>query len=212
MFSVTYAIYLKKRGPASPILVIAFISSCAESYIGSTLASYIFTIQAWHILHGLSWSVDDLQVKAALAGTTTFALLASRHPKRAPVTVGLMEHICSKLDPSNPLDTTVASCLSTTFYLIACTREFTVPTLIVFNPTQHVKPSNISVRRDHNDLEATVFYFPKTKCATEGKMYFGHTKMASQTLRPYLRTISKSTIHQPIATYLHTNTTKASIH
>ena len=34
----------EERGPASPILVIAFISSCAGSYAGSTLASYIFAI------------------------------------------------------------------------------------------------------------------------------------------------------------------------
>lgn len=32
------------RGPASPILVIAFISSCTGSYAGDTLVSYIFAV------------------------------------------------------------------------------------------------------------------------------------------------------------------------
>ena len=162
----------EERGPASPILVIAFISSCAGSYAGGTLASYVFTIRAWHILHRLSWSMDNLQVKAALTGATILAPPASRCPKQAPVTVGLMECICSKLDLSDPLDAAVASCLSTTFYSVARTGEFTVPTLTAFDPTQHVKPSDISVRRDRNDLEVTVFHLPKTKCATEGEDVF----------------------------------------
>ena len=67
----------EERGPASPILVIAFMLSCAGSYAGSTLANYIFAIQAWHILHGLSWGMDDLQVKATLMDTTVLTPLAS---------------------------------------------------------------------------------------------------------------------------------------
>ena len=116
--------------------------------------------------------MDDLQVKAALTGATILAPPASRHLKRAPVTVGLMERICSKLDLSDPLDAAVASCLSTTFYSVTHTGEFTVPTLTAFDPTQHVKPSDISVRRDHNDLEVTVFHLPRMKCATEGEEVF----------------------------------------
>ena len=111
---------------------------------------------------------DDLQVKAALTGTTVLAPLASRHPKRAPVMEELMRHICSKLNLSNPLDATVASCLSTTFYSVACTREFTVPTLTTFNPTWHIKLSNVSVRRDHNNLEATVLHLLKIKVHDRG--------------------------------------------
>ena len=83
-----------------------------------------------------------------------------------------MEHICSKLDLSDPLDAVVASCLTMTFYSVSCTREFTVLTLTAFDPTQHIKPSDISVKRDHNDLEVMVFHLPKTKCATEGEDVF----------------------------------------
>ena len=46
------------RSTSSPILIIVFISSCAGSYAGRTLASYVFGVQAWHILHGLAWNMD----------------------------------------------------------------------------------------------------------------------------------------------------------
>jgi hypothetical protein len=62
-----------ERSPASPILIITFISSCAGSYAGGTLANYVFTIRAWHILHGLSWNMDNLQVKPALVGAAALA-------------------------------------------------------------------------------------------------------------------------------------------
>jgi hypothetical protein len=87
-----------ERSPASPILIIAFISSCAGSYAGGTLASYVFAIRAWHILHGLAWSMDDLQVKAALVGAAVLAPPTSKRPKRAPVTVEMMERIFRKLN------------------------------------------------------------------------------------------------------------------
>ena len=46
------------------------------------------------------------------------------------------------------------------------TGEFTLPTLNAFNPTQHVKLSNISNRTDQNNLEVTVFHLLKTKLLT----------------------------------------------
>ena len=77
----------------------------------------------------------NLQVKAALTGAAVLAPPMSKHPKRAPVTVDLMEHTCSKLDLSDPLDAAVTSCLTTTFYSVSCTGEFTVLTLTTFDPT-----------------------------------------------------------------------------
>ena len=163
------------RSLASPILIIAFISSCAGSYAGGTLANYVFVVRAWHILHGLAWNMDNSQVKAALTGAAILAPLMSRRPKRAPVTVKLMERIFKKLDLTYPLDAAVAGCFLMIFYLAARTGEFTLPTLNAFNPSQHVKPSDISKRWDRNNLEVTVFPIPKTKCALEGEdMFWSH--------------------------------------
>ena len=116
--------------------------------------------------------MDDLQVKAALMGAAVLAPPMSKHPKRAPVTVDLMKCICSKLNLSDPLDAAVASCLTMTFYSVSCTGEFTVLTLTAFDPTRHIKLSDISVKRDCNNLEVMVFHLPKTKCATEGEDVF----------------------------------------
>ena len=79
------------RIPASPILIISFIVSCVGSYSGTTLANYIFAVHAWHILHGLPWNMDNMQVKATLTGAAVLAPPSSKRPKRAPVTVDLME-------------------------------------------------------------------------------------------------------------------------
>ena len=100
------------RAPTSPLLIIAFISSCTGAYAGSTLVNYVFTVQAWHILHGLTWSMDDTQVKAALTGAAILAPPTSKRPKRAPITVGLMECIFGRLDLTDPLDVAVAGCFS----------------------------------------------------------------------------------------------------
>ena len=58
------------------------------------------------------------------------------------------------------------------FYLAACTGEFTLPSLNVFNPMQHVKPSDISKWWDQNNLEVTVFRIPKTKCTSDREDVF----------------------------------------
>ena len=73
---------------------------------------------------------------------------------------------------AKPLDAAVASCFSTIFYSVTRTGEFMLPTLNAFDPTQHVKPSNISNWLDHNNLEVTVFHLPKTKCSSEGEDVF----------------------------------------
>jgi hypothetical protein len=116
--------------------------------------------------------MDDLQVKAALTGAAVLAPATSKHPKRAPVTVALMEKIFHKLNLADHLDAAVAGCLATTFYSVSRTGEFTVPALNAFDPALHVKPSDISTKTDRNDLEVTVFHLPRTKCSTVGEDVF----------------------------------------
>ena len=43
----------EEHAPASPILVNPFISSLAGTYLGSTIDNYVYSVQAWHILHGV---------------------------------------------------------------------------------------------------------------------------------------------------------------
>ena len=120
------------------------------------LSHFVLNFLMWYIPHGVTWSMDDLQIKAALTGAAVLMPPSSKCSKRAPVTVELMEDIFHKLNLSDPLDVAVASCFSMTFYSVLCTREFTVPALNAFDPALRVKPSDVSNRRDHNDLEVTL--------------------------------------------------------
>ena len=76
-----------------------------------------------------------MQVKAMLTGAAVLAPPTPKHPKRAPVTVDLMECIFGRLDLTKPLDMAVMNYFSTNFYSVAHTGEFMLPTLSTFNPT-----------------------------------------------------------------------------
>ena len=158
-----------QRCPATPLSIVTFIASCAGSYAGSTLASYIFGVRAWHILHGLPWIMDDAQVNAALTGTANLAPPSSRRPKRAPFTVALIGKILAKLTLSTPLDAAVAAALTTIFFSVARTGEFTVPSVERFDPAIHVKRCDIRPEEDRHGLQVTVFALLRTKRATTGE-------------------------------------------
>lgn len=76
-----------------------------------------------------------MQVKASLTGAAFLAPQTFRHPKRALVKVNLMEQILNKLDQNDPLDVVVTFSFSMIFYSVACTGEFTLPSLNAFDPT-----------------------------------------------------------------------------
>lgn len=157
------------RAPASSTLISAFIALTAGSYSGKTIANYVFGVRAWHILHGLDWSLNDVQIEALLKASEVLAPHMSKRKKRRPYTV---EFICSlhdKLDLDTPLDAAVYSCLTTAFYCTARVGEVTVPTLSSFEPSIHVKPSDMRIERDRSNLEMRVFHIPRTKISREGE-------------------------------------------
>jgi hypothetical protein len=157
------------RAPASSVLISAFITFAAGSYSGKTIANYVFGVRAWHILHGLKWSLDDVQIDNLLKASENMTPNSSKRKKRRPYTV---DFICSLREQMNldiPLDASVFGCLTTSFYCAARVGEFTVPTLSSFNPKVHVKPSDMRVERDRNNLEMRVFFIPQTKTSRVGE-------------------------------------------
>ena len=82
IFCDSHHISEEDRSPASLILIITFISSYVGLYAGGTLANYVFAVQAWHILHRLTWNMVNFQVKAALTGAAILAPSMSKCPKR----------------------------------------------------------------------------------------------------------------------------------
>ena len=169
MFCNTRSIPDLQRCPATPLLVMTFISSCAGSYSGFTLANYVFGIRAWHILHGQPWSMDDNQVKAALDGTTNLAPPSSKRPKREPFTLMLIEMLFSKLDPTDLLEAAVRACLATSFFTLVWTGEFTVSALDSFDLAADIKHSDIRSATDRNGHHVTVFKIPCTKCSKDSE-------------------------------------------
>ncbi|KZT63717.1 hypothetical protein DAEQUDRAFT_642095, partial [Daedalea quercina L-15889] len=58
----------EQRAPASCLLVLTFIAGCTGIYSGTTVRNYTASVHAWHMLHGLSWNVEEDELKALLKG------------------------------------------------------------------------------------------------------------------------------------------------
>lgn len=157
------------RAPADSTLISTFIVFAAGSYSGKTIANYVFGVRAWHILHGMRWALNDEETDTLLKAAENLAPPSSKRKKRRPFTVEFICTLCGQLNVDSPLDSSVYSCLTTAFYCTARVGEFTVPTLTSFNPNLHVKPSDMSVKHDCNQLEMRVFHLPRTKTSTEGE-------------------------------------------
>jgi hypothetical protein len=73
------------------------------------------------------------------------------------------------MDLNDPLQAATYACLIISFFTIARTGEFTIPSLHAFNPLTHVKVSDIRYEKDRNDLEVIVFHLPWTKSSPTGE-------------------------------------------
>ena len=153
----------EQRCPISPTLLLAFLSSCAGSYSGSSLGNYAAALRAWHLLHGLPWLVQASELKAILDGATALAPPSSKRAKRAPFTPSIIISIREHLDLEDPRDAAFFACITTTFYAVARLGEFTVPSLKDFNPSKHITRGNLSEGHDRNMLPVTIFHLPSTK-------------------------------------------------
>lgn len=158
-----------QRCPASSVLILAFLAGCAGLYSSSTLETYFYGIRAWHLLHGQPWLVDQAQASLTLEGARHFAPARSTCPKRAPFTTDLLLAIRSSLDLSLPLHAAVFACLTTSFFTIARTGEFTVSSLKSFNPEVNVKVADLRFDVDRHGFKVAVFHLPRTKTSATGE-------------------------------------------
>jgi hypothetical protein len=169
------------RAPTSQPIITAFIASLAGSYSGSTISNYVHGIRAWHILHGLEWRLNPLEMDALLKGADRLSPLSSKRKKRQPYTPEFITKIRQHLDLKDPFDAAVFACLTTCFYAAARVGEFLVPRLDAFSPACHVTLTNLRIDRNSDGLEVTILHLPRTKAAPlEGEDVFwsshpGHT-------------------------------------
>ncbi|KAJ6611285.1 hypothetical protein B0H10DRAFT_2224160 [Mycena sp. CBHHK59/15] len=97
---------------------------------------------------------------------------SSTKKKRLPYTVEIIAVLLTHLDPDIPLDAAVGSCLTTGYYSCARLGELTVKTLMSFDLSIHVKPSNIRKETDPNGLAMTVLGIPVTKSKQSSENIF----------------------------------------
>jgi len=132
------------RCPVSQPLLLSFISTCAGTYSGNTLANYIAGIHAWHMLHGRPWILDPITLKATIEGAARLAPPSSKRPQRNPFTPDIIALFKSQLNLEDPLDVAVFACITVCFWGIARVSEFTVPSINTFDPTKHITRAGLT--------------------------------------------------------------------
>ena len=156
------------RAPVNPTVIASFISTLAGTYSGSTIRNYVYGIRAWHIIHGAEWGVIENEMEALLKAGIKMSLKEARKREKEPWTVEYLTKVCKTLTTDDLKDAVIHACLTTAFWGTARLGEVTVPKLDGFNPSVHIKLSNIQHNvRDRNDLEETVIFIPWTKVARE---------------------------------------------
>ncbi|KAF9228251.1 hypothetical protein BS17DRAFT_793068 [Gyrodon lividus] len=89
--------------PANPSVIAAFIATLTGSYSGSTADNYVCGIKAWHIIHGLTWVLNDTETDALLK--VAFAMQPLHHRLANLHLETLQPHIpppcCFHIKPSN---------------------------------------------------------------------------------------------------------------
>lgn len=188
-----------QRAPTSQPLIAAFVASLAGSYSGSTISNYIHGIRAWHVLHGLEWKLNPMEMEALLKGAERLTPPTSKRKKRMPYTPEGIAAIRQQLNLEDPFDAAVFACLTTCFYAAARLGEFLVPRLEAFKPEHHVTTENLRTERNHSNMEVTVLHVPRTKAAPlEGEDVFWSRQPGPSD--PYEAMENHRRVNQPTAT------------
>ncbi|TFK17155.1 hypothetical protein FA15DRAFT_737291 [Coprinopsis marcescibilis] len=155
----------EQRAPASPTLIAMFALSMVGLYAGSTACNYMYAVRAWHIIHGVKWSVNTEELDALLKSAEKSVPATSKREKRDPFTTVYILKIRAALNLQDPLHVAVYACLTTMFYATARLGEFVLKLLDSFDAAKHVKPSDVRVEVDRQGLSTTIFHIPGTKMA-----------------------------------------------
>jgi hypothetical protein len=59
-----------QRAPADPLLLSTFVVSLAGSYSGKAIANYLYGVRAWHVLNGLEWRPNEIEMEVLLKAAT----------------------------------------------------------------------------------------------------------------------------------------------
>ena len=124
------------------------------------------------------------------------------------MTVDIITSIATKMDFSKPLDVAVYACLTTSFYSAVLLGEFTLTSLKVFIPDQHIKPSDVRQDQDRNGLQVRVFKLPRTKVSITGEDVFWSAQEGVTDPQAALAnhfSVNNPPIDQPLFSWRHPN-------
>ncbi|KAJ3835481.1 hypothetical protein F5878DRAFT_543078, partial [Lentinula raphanica] len=160
--------------PCSSDLLQSWIATMAGTYAGTSVKNYVHGLKAWHIMHGIEWTIDKAGLDTIIRGAESLQPEKSKRKKWIPFTENYIEQILGEFNLDDPFDAACGACLTTGFYCAARVGELTVPTLKAFNPRKHVTTSQIRRATDRNGFETTVIHVPSTKTSQiEGEdIYF----------------------------------------
>ena len=173
---LNFVVFCDKKGipeadrvPASHILLLSFVSTLTAVYSGSTISNYLYSIHVWHILHGIPWKIERLEMDTMLKAVEKLTSPSSRQKKRRPYTLDFILTIRQHLDLQKPLDASIFACLSTCFFATGCIGEFTIPKLDSFDPKVHISKPRLSYDQSRDGQKVTVLHIPCTKMAHQGE-------------------------------------------
>ena len=75
----------KDRAPASHVLLLSFVSTLAAAYSGSAISNYLYGIRAWHILHGIPWQIEKMEMDTLLKAAEKVTPPVLKAEKEAPL-------------------------------------------------------------------------------------------------------------------------------
>ena len=79
------------RAPVDLVILQSFIAKMAGIYSASTISGYVAAIRAWHVVHGVAWTVDGPSLNAIVKGAQRMAPKESVRQKREPVAIEYIE-------------------------------------------------------------------------------------------------------------------------
>jgi hypothetical protein len=188
-------------------------SATKSTYGGSSIRNYVYGVRAWHILHGIQWKADEKGIEALLVAGKKMAPKESRKGEKTPWSIEYLTEICSALNQNDPKDAAILACLTTTFWGTARLGEGTVPNLKAFNPSIHVKVSDVQFNvRDRNNLKETIIFLLWTKVTKEKgeRIFWAAQKGTSDpltALRNHLQ-VNKPDQKDHLFAFKHKNTTQ----
>lgn len=81
----------------------AFLAATARVYSGAILAGYFYGVWVWHIIHSVSWAMDNDVMLTMLKAVRKLTPPGSKCDARDPLTIEIILTIRAQLDLLRPV-------------------------------------------------------------------------------------------------------------